>query len=122
MPSQEIVEQFIARVEENEHDKAIEEYYTIGASMQENQSEPRVGRDLLVENERKVLSRVKSMTSKCIRPVFINGENIVIRWVFKFEWLDGTVTDIEEIAYQRWKGDRIIEEKFFYDPKQMIPK
>ena len=122
MPSQEIVEQFIARVEENKHDKAIEEYYTIDASMQENQSEPRVGRDLLVGNERKVLSKVKSMTSKCIRPVFINGDNVVIRWVFQFKWLDGTVTDVEEIAHQRWQGERIIEEKFFYDPKQMIPK
>jgi len=122
MPSQEIVERFITRVEENEHDKAIEEYYTMDASMQENQSEPRVGRDLLVENERKVLARVKIMTSKCIRPVFINGDNVVIQWVFQFEWLDGTITDVEEIAYQRWEGDCIAEEKFFYDPIQMIPK
>jgi len=122
MPSEEIIEKFIARVEENKHDKAIEEFYSIDASMQENQSEPRVGRDLLVENERKVLSRVGSMTSKCIRPVFINEDNVVIRWVFHFEWLDGTVTEIEEMAHQRWEGERIVEEQFFYDPKQMIPK
>ena len=122
MPSQEIGERFITRVEENEHDKAIEEYYSKDASMQENQSEPRIGRDLLVENERKVLAKVKSMTSKCIRPVFINGENVVIRWVFQFEWLDGTITNVEEMAYQRWEGEHIAEEKFFYDPAQMTPK
>jgi len=122
MPTQEIVEQFIIRVEENKHDKAIEEYYTIDASMQENESEPRVGRDLLVENERKILSRVKLMKSRCIRPVFINGDNVIIRWFFEFEWLDGTITKIEEIAYQRWQGEKILEEKFFYDPEQMVPK
>ncbi len=122
MPSKELVEQFIACVEENKHDMAIEKYYTIDASMQENQSDPRVGRDILVDNERKVLSRVKSMTSKCIRPVFINKDNVVIRWFFHFEWLDGTITEVEEIAHQRWEGERIINEKFFYDPKQMIPK
>lgn len=44
MPTQEIVEQFVKRVEENIHDIAIEEFYAIDASMQENNSEPRVGR------------------------------------------------------------------------------
>jgi hypothetical protein len=47
---------------------------------------------------------------------------VVIRWIFHFEWLDGTVTDMDEIAYQRWEGDRIAEEKFFYDPAQRMPK
>ena len=25
---------------------------------------------------------------------------------------------IEELAYQRWEGERIVQEQFFYDPKQ----
>jgi hypothetical protein len=36
MPTHEILERFIARVESNEHDKAIAEFYTEHASMQEN--------------------------------------------------------------------------------------
>jgi len=35
------------------------------------------------------------------------------------EWLDGTVTQMEELAYQRREGERIAEEQFFYDPAQM---
>jgi hypothetical protein len=31
---------------------------------------------------------------------------IVIRGIFRFEWLDGTVTQMEEIAWQRWEGER----------------
>jgi hypothetical protein len=46
----------------------------------------------------------------------------VIRWVFRFEWLDGTVTHMEELAYQRWEGERIAEETFFYDPAQLEPR
>jgi len=122
MPVLETLERFITRVEENKHDKAIEEFYAADASMQENESEPRRGRDTLVAYEKKVLARTKSLSSKCIRPVFINGDYVVIRWVFRFEWLDGTTTQIEEIAYQRWQGEHIIEEKFFYDPAQSIPK
>ena len=88
--------------------------------MRENQSEPRVGRDLHVANERKVLARAKSVRSECVRPVFVNGNRVVIRWIFEFEWLDGTFTRMEELAYQRWEGERVAEEQFFYDPEQLV--
>lgn len=89
--------------------------------MQENQSTPRVGRDAHVANERKVLARTKTLFSRCVRPVFLNGDRVVIRWIFRFEWLDGTVTLMEELAYQRWEGEQIAEEVFFYDPAQRVP-
>ena len=122
MPSTATLDRFIARVEENAHAEACEEFYTAESSMQENQSPPRVGRDAHVANERRVLSRARSVLSKCVRPVFVNGDRVVIRWVFHFEWLDGTVTHMEELAYQRWEGERIAEETFFYDPAQRIAK
>jgi hypothetical protein len=90
--------------------------------MQENQMAPRVGRDAHAANERKVLARAKTLSSKCVRPVFVSGDRAVIRWIFHFEWRDGTFTHMEEIAYQRWEGERIAEETFFYDPAQRIAK
>ena len=122
MPTTDTLERFIARVEQNAHVEAIEEFYTVDASMQENQAPPRVGRDVLVANESKVLARARSLTSQCIRPVFVNGNRVVIRWLFRFEWLDGSHTQMEELAYQRWDGERIAEETFFYDPAQRLPK
>ena len=122
MPTTETLERFIARVEQNAHAEAVEEFYTADASMQENQSPPRVGRDAHVANERKVLARARSVHSQCVRPVFVNGDRVVIRWIFHFEWLDGTVTHMEELAYQRWEGERIAEESFFYDPAQRVPR
>jgi hypothetical protein len=101
--------------------EAVEEFYATGSSMQENQSPPRVGRDKHIVAERNVMSRAKSISSQCVRPVFVNGDRVVIRWIFRFEWLDGTVTRMEELAYQRWEGERIAEETFFYDPAQRVP-
>jgi SnoaL-like domain len=118
MPTEQTLERFIARVEQNAHVEAVEEFYTVDASMQENQSAPRVGRSAHMENERRVLAKARSLTSKCVRPVFVNGDRVVIRWVFDFEWQDGTSTHMEELAYQRWEGERIAEETFFYDPAQ----
>jgi len=122
MPTAETLERFIALVERNAHVEAVEDFYTDGASMQENQSAPRVGRDSHVANERRVLSRARALESRCVRPVFVSGDNVVIRWVFRFEWLDGTVTRMEELTYQRWEGQRIAEERFFYDPAQLVPE
>ena len=122
MPTPETLEKFIARVEQNAHAEAVEEFYTVDASMQENLSPPRLGRDAHVANERKVMARVHTMTSQCVRPVFVNGDQVVIRWIFHFEWLDGTYTHMEELTYQRWEGERIAQEQFFYDPAQRVPK
>ena len=122
MPTQQTLERFIARVEQNAHVEACEEFYTANSTMQENQSRPRVGRDAHVKSERAVVSRAKSISSQCVRPVFVNGDWVVIRWIFDFEWLDGTTTHMEELAYQRWEGERIAEETFFYDPAQRTPR
>jgi SnoaL-like domain len=119
MPSTETLEKFIQRVESNAHAEACEEFYAASATMQENQSAPRVGREAHVANEKKLIARARSMRSECVRPVFVNGDHVAIRWIFRFEWLDGTHTRIEEMALQRWEGEHIAEETFFYDPAQL---
>jgi ketosteroid isomerase-like protein len=121
MPSRETLERFIARVEANAHAEACETFYAPDSTMQENQSPPRVGRDAHVAAERKVLARAKSVTSRCIRPYFVSGDHVVIRWDFEFVWKDDTVTRIRELAYQRWENELIAEETFFYDPAQLKP-
>jgi len=122
MPTLETMERFIARVEQGFHAEAIEEFYLEHGAIRENQSPPRVGRANLVAGERKVLARARSVQTTCVRPYFIAGSNAVLRWIFRFEWLDGTVTEMEELAYQRWEGEQIAEEQFFYDPAQRVPR
>ncbi|WP_374437777.1 hypothetical protein [Inhella sp.] len=58
------------------------------------------------------------MRSECVHPVFVHADQVVIRWIFEFEQLDGRRQRFEELAYQRWEGERIVEEQFFYDPAQ----
>jgi hypothetical protein len=122
MPSADTLERFIALVESNAHDVACEQFYAEHSTMQENQAPPRVGRDAHVANEKRVLARAKSVRSRCVRPVLVNGDHVVIRWVFDFEWLDGTRLHMEELAWQRWEGERIAEETFFYDPAQRVSR
>lgn len=122
MPTPETLARFVARVESNAHADAIEEFYVENASMQENQTTPRVGRAGLVERERGVLARAKSVTSTRIGPALVSGDFVAIRWIFRFVWGDGSITEMEEVAWQRWEGERIAEETFFYDPAQRTPR
>ena len=41
--------------------------------------------------------------------------------MIEFTSRDGTRRTLEEIAWQRWEGDKVVEEQFFYDPKQLGP-
>jgi SnoaL-like domain len=122
MPTAETLERFIARVESGAHADAIAEFYAEDARMRENAGEPRVGRAVLVAHEQKVLGRASSVESTCVRPVLVSGSIVVVRWIFRFVWLDGTATQMEELAYQRWEGERIADEQFFYDPAQLRPR
>jgi ketosteroid isomerase-like protein len=120
MPTAQTLERFIGRVESNAHVEAIEEFYTEDATMRENMSAPRVGRATLMAQESATLSRVRSVHSRCVRPVLVSGDTVVVRWIFRFEGHDGRVREIEELAWQRWQGERIAEEQFFYDPAQFV--
>ncbi len=119
MPAQERVNDFVTAVERGEFDIAIERFYTPEASMQENLDAPRKGRDVLVAGERAVMARFAGIRARCVRPAMVAGDHVVIRWIFTFVTKDGGERTLDELAYQRWQGDRIAEERFYYDPKQM---
>ncbi|NRB46992.1 MAG: nuclear transport factor 2 family protein [Saprospiraceae bacterium] len=122
MPTLSTIESFIQAVEERPHDQVIQDFYTEDASIQENQKAPRVGKQLLLEYEKAALQRADKVESKCIRPFFVEENQVVIRWQFKFYWKNQTISEIEEVAHQVWEGEKIKVEQFFYDPEQMQPK
>jgi len=118
LPSRERVEQLIAQVERGELVSAIEEFYTEEASMQENQQRPRWGRKRLIARERGILIAYKSVRALPGTFYLVDGDRAAIHWVLEFTWRDGHRFTQDEIAYQRWVGDRIDEERFYYDPAQ----
>jgi len=117
MPDKNRVAEFVAAVVNGDHAEAIAKFYHPDATMQENLAPPRVGRDLLIEHERAALARMKHMETLPPKSILVDGDKVVINWVFISTALDGISRQLEEISLQRWQGDRIIEERFFYDSK-----
>ncbi len=122
MPSRDRVHEFIALVERDEYIKAIEDFYHPDASMQENGLPPRVGRQTLVEHERAVLAGLKEMRTRRVETFLVDGDHVVINWVFEMTGPDGKTRSLDELALQTWQGDRIARERFYYDPGQIRPQ
>ncbi|MEJ6006949.1 nuclear transport factor 2 family protein [Paucibacter sp. AS339] len=119
MPSQETLESFISLVEGGQTVEAMLRFYADHASMQENAVAPRVGKSVLIKHETDALASIASLKASCIRPVFRSGDFVVIRWVFEIQDLKGRTVRFEELAHQRWEGELMAEERFFYDPAQL---
>lgn len=119
MPSRQTFDAFIALVEQGKFIEAIEGYYTADATMQENQNPPRRGRDTLIEHERQVMATFPASSSNKAERALIDGDLAVVNWVFKGTAANGEVLAVDELALQRWSGDRIVAEQFYYDPAQL---
>ena len=119
MPDSARVRAFIALVENGHYVQAIEKFYHPDASMQENTSAPRFGREALVAHEKKVLAGLKAMKTRRVDKLLVDGDHVVINWVFEMTGADGATRILDELALQTWDGDRIRRERFYYDPSQL---
>ncbi|HYW57642.1 MAG TPA: nuclear transport factor 2 family protein [Polaromonas sp.] len=116
MPSRQTVQDFIALVEQGKYVEAIEQFYAPDATMQENSEPPRRGRDVLLAYERAVIAACSAMRTLPVDSWLVDGDFVVIHWVFEFTRLSGKTMRIDELSHQRWQGEKIVEERFFYDP------
>jgi len=121
MPTRERVQAFVALVEQAKFVEALEGFYHPDASMQDNQQAPRLGLERLIADERATMARFETMQTDRVTDLLIDGDKVMIRWRFTFTPAEGPAMVMEEIALQRWAGDRIAEERFFYDPRQTRP-
>jgi hypothetical protein len=118
MPSLEALESFVSLIEHGKTVESMVGYYAEHASVQENATEPRAGKSALIKHEEAALASIASLKATCVRPIFVSGDSVVIRWIFEIEDKNGRTVRFEELAYQRWEGNSIIHEQFFYDPGQ----
>lgn len=118
MPTRERVQALIDLVERGRFVEAIEMFYHADASMQENFDPPRRGRDALIKGEQRVLTAHREIQTRPVRTFMVEGDRAVINWIFDFVDHAGRAFSLDELAFQLWRGDRIAEERFYYDPAQ----
>ena len=122
MPTREHVQALIDLVERGRYVEALQSFYHDDASMQENLDPPRHGLDTLIKGERRVMAAYRDIRTRPVRSVLLDGDRVVINWIFDFLDHEGRAFTLDELALQLWRGERIIEERFYYDPAQRSRK
>jgi hypothetical protein len=121
VPSRDVVTRFVQMVEAGQFVEAMEKYYAADANAQENNEPPRLGLSALIANERNTLAAFERIEGRSVGPTVIDGDTVVIHWQFVFHHRSGVVRRLEELAYQNWRDEKIVSERFFYDPRQLQP-
>ena len=116
MPDRKRVQDLISLVERGEFPRAIELFYDENVVMRDNLQPPTVGQTANVERERGFSNYIATLHESKAKEVVIDGDRVVIHWILDFTGTDGKRSRFDQLAFQLWRGDRIVEERFVYDP------
>jgi len=120
MPSRATVTDFIATIERGEFLEALPKFYAEDMIAQENNLPPRVGRAAQIANEEAALKRMHFDSIK-VASYLVDGDRVAINYVFEMTTVNGDHLRMDEIAYQLWRGEQIVSERYFFDPAQRQP-
>ena len=115
------VEDFVARITRGEFLEVMPEFYAEDCVAQENNDPPRVGLAAMTKNEQGALQRMK-FTHIEAKQIVVDGDYAAIRYIFEMDIIGKGHVRLEEVAWQTWRDDKIISERYFFDPAQRIPK
>ncbi len=117
MSLREQLTQFIQLVESGQSVAAIERFYADDAVVFENHELARAGREKCAAYEREAVAkqaeppRTRAASLACDDTT----GRAFVEWLIRWKTAEGTWMRLEEVAAQRWSGDRIVEERFYYE-------
>ncbi|MEO8523970.1 MAG: nuclear transport factor 2 family protein [Caldimonas sp.] len=120
MASRERVQAFVDAVLARNFVQSIRDFYAEDATAQENLNPPRVGREALIAHETKTLQSMGKVEPH-LTTLLVDGDQVVIGWRFDMTGHDGVTRRLDELSLQTWRDDRIVTERFFYDPASILP-
>lgn len=96
---------------------AFEKYYADNVVMVEANGDAREGKDKNREFELQFLASIKEMHGGGVSGTTSNEEagiTMVESWM-DTTFKDGNRMKMEEVAVQKWEGDKIVHERFYYN-------
>lgn len=100
-------------------EQIYERFYDENVVVQENLQTPRVGRAISIDRQQRMNANVKEVHEFKIGAVLVDGDRSVIEMHLELTTVDGYRIRLEEVGMQTWKNERIIHERYFYDPSSI---
>ncbi|WP_196895734.1 SnoaL-like domain-containing protein [Aureivirga marina] len=108
------VEELIQMVEEGKTLEAFEKFYHEDLVAQENQTEPRIGKEVGREFEANFVGNIEQIrTYKAVSTMIGSGVS-AIAWEIDIDHKEWGTVQMTEINLQTWKDGKIIRETYNY--------
>ncbi|MEM1422757.1 MAG: SnoaL-like domain-containing protein [Planctomycetota bacterium] len=95
--------------------EAMDEFYDDSVTMQENAGEPTVGLAANIEREKGFLANVKEFHAFDVKSVATGPDLSIVESEMRFTDQSDNEVVLQQVSVQRWSGNRIISERFYYD-------
>ncbi len=106
-------EQLNKMLEQGEAMEAFERFYSEKVVMQENETEPRIGKDFNREQCGGFVKAFPDLNLSILTVAY--GENLSMQEVlFRYTNQEGEKVIYPEVAVRQWKNGWVINEKFYY--------
>jgi len=96
--------------------EGFEKLYANDCVMQENNDEPRTGKDACRQYEMDFLGSVELFHEGTLVGSATSGDRSYSEWIFDVTFKDGGRMRNHQVAARRWADGKVIYEQFFYQP------
>ena len=95
--------------------EAFEKFYANDVVMQDNNYPARDGKEVNRKFEEAFVNGLTEFRGAKVVDTIISDDLAVVEWWFDYTHKDFGVRNYTQLAVQRWKNGKIVEEKFYYN-------
>lgn len=111
------VDQLNGMIREGRIMEAMREFYADDVVMAENDADPTVGLAANLEREQQFVDNTTWYGLE-LKDVVVDGDTSMVRWWLDFHnTLYGARLAFTQVAVQKWRDGRIVDERFYYSPQ-----
>ncbi len=94
--------------------EAFEKYYDDNVVMQENNSEPVVGKEANRQREEEFFGAITEFRGAQPVKVTVGENTTMVQWHYDYTHRDWGVRNYDQVSVQEWQDGKIVKEQFFY--------
>lgn len=94
---------------------AFEKFYAEDVVMQENSTEPFVGKDVNRKREQDFVDSIQDFHGANVLSTAVEGDVSFSEWWMDVTFKGGARYQLAQVAVRKWKDGKIVSERFYYN-------
>lgn len=94
--------------------EAFDQYYADDVVMQDNTSDPWVGKQLNRDRELAFFGSIEALHELKLISSVVGDDISFSEWVYDLTFKGGAHARLEQVAVRRWENGQIVNERFYY--------